>query len=72
MSLNPGKYALAFHTTTPQLGIAIDSFNGDRRSQIWDLDRDLSSHVHQYLQQIIQPQNWQDLKSNMIAKSIIR
>ena len=68
MSLKSGKYALAFHTTTPQLGIVIDNFNGDRRSQIWDLDRDLSSHVHQYLQQIIQPQTWQDLEFVAVAK----
>ncbi len=68
MLINTHKYALAFHTTTPQLGIALDNLNGDRRSQIWDLDRDLSSHVHQYLQQIIQPQTWQDLKFVAVAK----
>jgi tRNA threonylcarbamoyl adenosine modification protein YeaZ len=61
-------YALALHTTTPQLGIAIDNFVGDSRSQIWDLGRDLSSHLHQYLQEIIQPQTWQDLKFIAVAK----
>ncbi|MGF1540373.1 MAG: tRNA (adenosine(37)-N6)-threonylcarbamoyltransferase complex dimerization subunit type 1 TsaB [Pleurocapsa sp.] len=62
------KYALALHTTTPQLGIAIDNFQSDRRQQIWDLDRDLSSHVHQCLQEIIQPQTWQDLAFVAVAK----
>lgn len=61
-------YALALHTTTPQLGIAIDNFVGDSRSQIWDLGRDLSSHLHQYLQKIIKPQTWQDLKFIAVAK----
>ncbi len=68
MSLKPHKYALALHTTTPKLGIALDNFHGDRGSQIWDLDRDLSSHVHQYLQEIIQPQTWQDLEFIAVAK----
>jgi tRNA threonylcarbamoyl adenosine modification protein YeaZ len=62
------KYALALHTTTPQLGITIDNFQGDRRKQIWDLDRNLSSHVHQYLQEIIKPQTWQDLAFVAVAK----
>jgi tRNA threonylcarbamoyl adenosine modification protein YeaZ len=62
------KYALALHTTTPQLGIAIDNFQGDRRKQIWDLDRNLSSQVHQYLQEIIKPQTWQDLVFVAVAK----
>lgn len=68
MSLNINKYAIAIHTTTPQLGIEIDNFKGDRRKQIWDLDRDLSSHVHKYLQEIIQPQTWQDLDFIAVAK----
>ena len=68
MLLNIRKYALALHTTTPQLGIAIDNFNGDRRSQVWDLDRDLSSHIHKYLQEIIQPQTWQDIEFIAVAK----
>ena len=68
MPLTTPQYALALHTTTPQLGIAIDNFDGDRRSQIWHLDRDLSSHVHSYLQEIIQPQTWQDLAFITVAK----
>lgn len=66
--LMTNKYALALHTTTPQLGIAIDNFQGNCRQQIWDLDRNLSSHVHQYLQEIIKPQTWQDLAFIAVAK----
>ena len=62
------QYGLAIHTTTPQLGIAIDNFAGDSRHHIWDLGRDLSSCLHQYLQQILQPQTWQDLQFIAVAK----
>jgi tRNA threonylcarbamoyl adenosine modification protein YeaZ len=67
-SLHSPQYALALHTTTPQLGIAIDNFAGDKRDQVWDLGRNLSSHLHQYLQKTIQPQTWQDLKFIAVAK----
>ena len=36
------KFALALHTTTPELGLAISNFAGENRSQIWNLGRDLS------------------------------
>ena len=62
------KYGLAFHTTTPQLGISIDNFDGDRRSQVWDLGRDLSVYLHQSLQEIIQPQTWTNLEFIAVAK----
>jgi tRNA threonylcarbamoyl adenosine modification protein YeaZ len=67
-SLHSPQYALALHTTTPQLGIAIDNFAGDKRDRVWDLGRNLSSHLHQYLQETIQPQTWQDLKFIAVAK----
>ena len=62
------KYGLAFHTTTSQLGISINNFVGDRRSQVWDLGRDLSVYLHQSLREIIQPQTWQDLEFIAVAK----
>ena len=71
------KYALALHTTTSQLGIAITNFS-DRaprtlqanrtRSQVWDLGRDLAACLHQNLQEIIQPQTWHDLAFIAVAK----
>ncbi|WP_036478354.1 tRNA (adenosine(37)-N6)-threonylcarbamoyltransferase complex dimerization subunit type 1 TsaB [Myxosarcina sp. GI1] len=62
------KYALALHTTTPYLGIAIDNRLGDCREQTWNLGRDLSSHLHLYLQEMLQPQTWQDLKYVAVAR----
>ncbi|OUL21291.1 tRNA (adenosine(37)-N6)-threonylcarbamoyltransferase complex dimerization subunit type 1 TsaB [Nostoc sp. RF31YmG] len=62
------QYGLALHTTTPELGLAINNFAGDTRSQLWDLGRDLSSLVHQYLIEFIQPQTWSDLALLAVAK----
>ncbi|MBD2517319.1 tRNA (adenosine(37)-N6)-threonylcarbamoyltransferase complex dimerization subunit type 1 TsaB [Nostoc sp. FACHB-973] len=62
------KYALSLHTTTPELGIAISNFVGDTRSQVWNLGRDLSSLIHQYLIEFIKPQTWADLSFIAVAK----
>ncbi|MBW4613146.1 MAG: tRNA (adenosine(37)-N6)-threonylcarbamoyltransferase complex dimerization subunit type 1 TsaB [Desmonostoc vinosum HA7617-LM4] len=62
------KYALALHTTTPELGLAVSSFLGETRSQVWNLGRDLSSHIHQYLIEFIQPQTWIDLAFIAVTK----
>ncbi|MEH2060822.1 MAG: tRNA (adenosine(37)-N6)-threonylcarbamoyltransferase complex dimerization subunit type 1 TsaB [Nostoc sp.] len=62
------KYALALHTTTPELGLAITDFSGETRSQVWNLGRDLSSLVHQYLIEFIKPQTWADLSLIAVAK----
>ena len=59
--LNPQKYGLALHTTSPQLGLAIGNFAGDTRCSTWDLGLDLSTYLHQYLREFLQPQTWQDL-----------
>ncbi|GAB4241687.1 MAG: tRNA (adenosine(37)-N6)-threonylcarbamoyltransferase complex dimerization subunit type 1 TsaB [Stanieria sp.] len=68
LTLDFHQYALALHTTTPQLGIAISNFAGDHRSQVWHLGQDLASHLHQYLGEILQPQTWQDLRFIAVAK----
>ncbi len=52
------QYGLALHTTSSQLGLAISNFAGDTRAQTWDLGRDLSNLLHQYLADFIQPQSW--------------
>ncbi|MBD2728987.1 tRNA (adenosine(37)-N6)-threonylcarbamoyltransferase complex dimerization subunit type 1 TsaB [Nostoc sp. FACHB-892] len=62
------KYALALHTTTPELGLGISNFAGDTRSQVWNLGRDLSSLIHQYLIEFIKPQIWADLSFIAVAK----
>ncbi|OLP19127.1 tRNA (adenosine(37)-N6)-threonylcarbamoyltransferase complex dimerization subunit type 1 TsaB [Leptolyngbya sp. 'hensonii'] len=61
-------YALALHTTSPQLGLAISDFEGESRQQIWDLGRDLSTHLHLCLQEFLPPQLWQDLVFLAVAK----
>ncbi len=59
------KYGLALHTTSPQLGLALDNFAaGDLhqfRSQTWDLGHELGNQLHLKLMEIIAPQDWQDL-----------
>ncbi|MEM7592701.1 MAG: tRNA (adenosine(37)-N6)-threonylcarbamoyltransferase complex dimerization subunit type 1 TsaB [Cyanobacteria bacterium P01_A01_bin.83] len=66
--LDSNKYAIALHTSTPFLGIAINNYGGDSRSQVWDLGRGLASQLHHYLVKMIEPQTWQDLKFIAVAK----
>ena len=66
-SLN-NKYAIALHTSTSQLGIAINNYAGSSRDRIWDLGRGLSSQLHIHLQEILTPQTWQDLEFIAVAK----
>lgn len=66
--LNSNKYAIALHTSTPQLGITVNNYAGDSRVGIWDLGRGLSSQLHQYLQEILLPQTWQDIQFIAVAK----
>lgn len=62
-------YALAIHTTTPELGLAISlvedkslvEWQSRQRHQTWSLDRALSSHLHQCLAEFLYPQTWRDL-----------
>lgn len=66
--LDSKKYAIALHTSTPQLGIAVNNYAGDSRSQTWDLGRGLASQLHQHLATILLPQTWQDLEFIAVAK----
>lgn len=61
-------YGLALHTTSPQLGLALSNFQGDQRIRTWDLDRDLSSHLHILLQEFLAPQTWSDLTFIAVAR----
>lgn len=56
------------HTTTPELGLAISNNTGETRSNVWNLGRDLSSHIHQYLIDFIKPQTWADMAFIAVAK----
>ncbi len=62
------SYALAIHTSSSDLGLAISNFSGDYRSQVWELGRDLSTHLHVYLAEFLYPQVWADLAFLAVAK----
>jgi tRNA threonylcarbamoyl adenosine modification protein YeaZ len=68
--MNPvTKFALALHTTTPQLGLGLlDLSTAALSSQVWDLGRSLSSDLHCYLGDFIQPRPWQALGFVAVAK----
>ena len=68
MKVDSAPYGLAIHTASPELGLAIDNFAGDARSQIWDLGRDLSTHLHVHLAAFLQPQTWADLAFLAVAQ----
>lgn len=65
---DPTQYALALHTSSPQLGLSMSNFAGESRRQTWDLDRELSTYLHQYLVEFLAPQTWQDLAFLAVAK----
>jgi tRNA threonylcarbamoyl adenosine modification protein YeaZ len=67
-NLQTTKYGLALHTTTPELGLAMSSFAGVTRSHVWNLGRELSSHIHQHLIEFILPQTWSDISFLAVAK----
>ena len=62
------KYGLALNTASRELGLAISNFAGDSRCKTWNLDRDLATHLHQYLVEFIGPQTWADLAFIAVAK----
>lgn len=66
--LEPNKYGLALHTSSPELGLALSNFSGDSRSSTWNLGRSLSTQMHHYLAEFIQPQTWADLAFIAVAK----
>lgn len=68
MPSDVAQYGFALHTTSSQLGLAVSNFLGDNRSSTWDLGRDLSTHLHQYLTEFLTPQNWADLAFIAVAK----
>ena len=66
---NSQQYALAIHTASLDLGLALSNFIDDRRYQVWsNLGQTLSTHLHLYLGEFIQPQTWADLAFIAVAK----
>jgi len=68
LEIESTKYGLSLHTTTPELGLAISNFAEDTRSDVWNLERNVSSLLHQYLINFIKPQTWADLAFIAVAK----
>ncbi len=62
------KYGLALHTTSSELGLSISDFKGETRSQTWNLGRELSNVLHQYLAEFILPQTWNAIAFIAVAK----
>jgi len=62
------NYGLAIHTASASLGLAINNFSGDSRTQVWDLGRETSNLLHQYLIDFLKPQTWADLSFLAVAK----
>ncbi|MEM6350944.1 MAG: tRNA (adenosine(37)-N6)-threonylcarbamoyltransferase complex dimerization subunit type 1 TsaB [Cyanobacteria bacterium P01_D01_bin.14] len=59
------SHALAFHTTSPDLGLALLESDGpsddQTRHQMWSLGRSLSSQLHTYLAEFMGDLPWQSL-----------
>jgi tRNA threonylcarbamoyl adenosine modification protein YeaZ len=60
MAFPTGKFALALHTSSPDLGLSLSNFADIHRTQAWPLGRDLSVYLHTHLQSFIQPLTWPD------------
>lgn len=68
MSQNSTLSALAIHTSSPQLGLALRNLTGETRQQTWDLGRELSVQLHSLLVEFIHPQTWTDLGFLAVAQ----
>lgn len=60
-------YGLALHTTGPSLGLCLNNFTDNIRVNTWNLERDISTHLHQYLLDFLKPLTWQDLSFLAVA-----
>lgn len=59
---------LALHTASPELGLALGDDITNVRSQVWPLARELSSQLHSYLVDFLQPHRFQDVGFVAVAK----
>ncbi|HEY9660227.1 MAG TPA: tRNA (adenosine(37)-N6)-threonylcarbamoyltransferase complex dimerization subunit type 1 TsaB, partial [Allocoleopsis sp.] len=63
------QYAIAFHTASPDLGLALSNFADTSRQQVWSaLGQATSGYLHSYLTEFIQPQTWQELGFIAVAQ----
>jgi len=66
--MNDQKCGLALHTSTGQLGLGLIDSSQVVKVEVWDLDRAMLNHLHQYLKDFLKGQNWQDLAFIAVAK----
>lgn len=59
--------ALAIHTSSPELGLALLDETGTRQ-QVWPLGRDLTTYLHTCLSEFIQPHDWRNLTFVAVAR----
>lgn len=62
------KFGLGLHTTTGELGICLNNFQGQIKFKSWDLGRNLANNLHEYLADFLQPLKWQDIEFISVAK----
>lgn len=62
------KQALALHTTSGELGVAIIDSKGKYRYNSWDLGKNLANHLHEKMIEFLPPLLWQDLEFIAVAK----
>ncbi len=67
-SLPESSYALAIHTSSPDLGLALSDFRGGDRLQTWSLGRQLANELHACLVDFLAPQGWSDLAFLAVAQ----
>jgi tRNA threonylcarbamoyl adenosine modification protein YeaZ len=61
-------YALALHTSSPDLGLALSNFAGESRCQTWDVGREASNQLQIYLDSFIHPHAWSDCAFVAVCK----
>lgn len=61
-------WGLAIHTSSPDLGLALGNGAGEERQQVWNLGRELSTHLHTYLARFLQPYPWDSLRWIAVAQ----
>lgn len=59
--------ALALHTSSPDLGLALIDASGAIRHQVWPLGRDLATHLHTCLIDILAGRAWHELDFLAVA-----
>lgn len=58
---------LALHTTTPELGLAVQTATTPLCQTTWDLGRGMSHQLHEYLAQFMTAHLWQELAFIAVA-----